>query len=386
MNRGTALAAGVATVFVMPMFLVGATAVDIRVELGLTETQLGAAVAVFLGANLVAGPLGRAADRVGSGVAMRVAVLGSAASLFGIALSVHDVGTLLAWEAVAGLASALGSPATNLLVARTAAPSRQGLAFGIKQSAPPLAALLGGLSVPVLVLTVGWRWAFAAAGLFSLVLAAVIRVVLAGLDHTVPSPSHDGHRVDYLALGLLGAGMALGFAASSSLGTFFVTSTVEAGIDVGAAGILLTLGSAAAIAVRLAAGRLVDARPGSASRIAVGLALVGAIGYLVLTAHTPFAAVVGGALAFGGGWGWSGVLLFSVVRLNPRSEGLASGAVIVTGGSLGGIAGPLVFGLLAEGGSYETAWGLGALWCALAAAFLSMGWRRSVRSATTRHS
>lgn len=51
------------------------------------------------------------------------------------------------------------------------ATGRRGFAFGVKQSAVPLTAMLAGLAVPVFAVTVGWRWAFGAAaalGLFAL--------------------------------------------------------------------------------------------------------------------------------------------------------------------------------------------------------------------------
>jgi 4-diphosphocytidyl-2-C-methyl-D-erythritol kinase len=47
------------------------------------------------------------------------------------------------------------------LLARRVEVARRATAFAVKQSAIPAAMLLGGLAVPALALTVGWRWAFA---------------------------------------------------------------------------------------------------------------------------------------------------------------------------------------------------------------------------------
>jgi hypothetical protein len=63
-------------------------------------------------------------------------------------------------------------PACNWLLVRSVPTGQQGLAFGMKQAANPLAASLSGLAVPVLGMTVGWRWAFALVGLLA-ALAAV---------------------------------------------------------------------------------------------------------------------------------------------------------------------------------------------------------------------
>ena len=68
----------------------------------------------------------------------------------------------------------LAQPAANLLLARAVPADRQGLAFGIKQSAIPAAAMLGGLAVPSIALTWGWRWAFAAGGAFALMSAVTV--------------------------------------------------------------------------------------------------------------------------------------------------------------------------------------------------------------------
>src|SRR5690606_19508698 len=51
---------------------------------------------------------------------------------------------------------------------------RQGIAFGIKQSAIPLATLLGGIAVPAITLSVGWRWTYVAGATFAVLAAALV--------------------------------------------------------------------------------------------------------------------------------------------------------------------------------------------------------------------
>jgi predicted MFS family arabinose efflux permease len=67
--------------------------------------------------------------------------------------------------------------------------------------------------------------------------------------------------------------------------------------------------------------------------------------------------VLGAMLAFGGGWGWAGLLNFAVVRRNRDGAATAAG-VVLAGASFGGGSGPLVFGLVAEHWSYEAGWWL----------------------------
>jgi hypothetical protein len=110
-----------------------------------------------------------------------------------------------------------------------------GLAFGIKQAAIPLATLLAGAAVPVVALTVGWRWAYVmAAGLAVLVLLGVPR---GGAPH-VPTPKPPPGERATLALAVLGAGSGLGAGAANALGIFLVAAAVDRGIDPGTAGLV----------------------------------------------------------------------------------------------------------------------------------------------------
>ncbi len=63
-----------------------------------------------------------------------------------------------------GSANSVAQPAINLFMAEQVPLERQGLAFGIKQSAIPGAILVSGLALPLIALPLGWRSAFALAG------------------------------------------------------------------------------------------------------------------------------------------------------------------------------------------------------------------------------
>ena len=54
----------------------------------------------------------------------------------------------------------MGQLASNTSLSRQVPAGRQGLSFGVKQAAIPVSTLLAGAAVPVVALTVGWRWAF----------------------------------------------------------------------------------------------------------------------------------------------------------------------------------------------------------------------------------
>src|SRR5919107_1361456 len=106
---------------------------------------------------------------------MRGAVIVTAGCLFAIAALAGSLPVVFALLAVAGLANAVNQPAINLFMADQVPLDRQGLAFGIKQSAIPGAILVSGLALPALALPLGWRPTFAICGGLVLLVAVIAR-------------------------------------------------------------------------------------------------------------------------------------------------------------------------------------------------------------------
>ncbi len=374
------LAISVATCGVIPAFLTGGLAVQIRDELDFGEGALGLAVAVFFASSSLASFLsGRVVERVGYSLGMRVAALASAASLLGVAVLAGSWTALIYCLALGGLANAISHPATHLFMARKVPQGRQGLAFGVKQAAIPTATLLAGLAVPSFATTVGWRWAFVACA----ALALVVSLLVPKEDPNVapPRPKHKTARIGDARLGpllLLALGMALGSAAANPLGAFVVESSVAAGIEVGTAGLLLALGSAVGIGVRVLLGWLTDRREGGSLNLVTGMMALGTLGFLLLAGGAGWVLVVGVVLAFGAGWGWPGLFNFAVVKTSPGAPAAATG-VTQTGASGGAAVGPLVFGLVVEGYSFGTAWLVSGALVFLAATAILAGRRMLLR-------
>jgi MFS family permease len=359
------------TLAVLPVFLLGGLAVFIRDELGFGQTRLGAAVSLYFGTSALASvPGGRVGERLGAGRAMTLAAAGSAVALLGIATLTRSWGQLVAFLALAGCANAVAQPAGNAAISRGVPPHRQGLAFGLKQSAVPTATLLAGFAVPLLGLTVGWRWAFAGGALAA-----------ASFAFTVPSdPSPDqrsGRRLragDAPLGGLVALALAgcLGSASANALGAFLVDSAVAGGMPPGRAGLLLSLGGLTGVGARLLAGWLADHREGRHLPFVSGLLAAGAVGFGLIAGGGPFTLVAGTLLAFGAGWGWNGLFIYAVVRQNRNAPAAATG-ITQAGVFLGGVVGPLAFGATVERLSYPAAW-LGASAVAvLASVFMLLG-------------
>ena len=377
--RPILLAVAVATIGVLPSFLTGGLAVQIRGEIGFGAGALGLAVAVFfVVSSLSSAFAGRVVERIGSHTAMRVSSLVGVLSLLAVAVLAGSWWGLVACLVLGGMGNAIAQPATNLMLAREVPGGRQGLAFGVKQAAIPVATLLAGLAVPVLAVTVGWRWAFAGGALLALVISLLVPREYDGASASRVKESRAGD-APLAALILLAVGIGLGSTAATPLGAFVVESAVSTGVGVGVAGLLLALGSGVGIAVRVVAGHLADGMTGGRLRLVAGMLVVGTAGFAMLASGSPGLLVVGVVLAFGAGWGWPGLFNFAIVKSNPKAPAAATG-ITQTGASGGAALGPLLFGYAVEATSYGTAWLGAAVVALLAAAAILAGRRMLVRS------
>jgi cyanate permease len=249
---------------------------------------------------------------------------------------------------------------------------RQGLSFGVKQSAIPIATLLAGAAIPTVALTVGWRWAFVViAGLGLLALPLAPRGPRPSKRPKEASDARAERATGPLVVLAFGATLAAG--AASALGIFLVSSSVAQGLGAGTAGLVLIAGSMVCVSARIGGGWLADRRRGQHVLVVAATLAVGAGGLVLLALPGMWTLVVGTVLGFGLGWSWTGVLNFAVVRLNPLAPAAAT-SITQAGVYCGGCAGPLVFGLLAAH-SYPLAWLSGAGAMVVAAATMLIGRR-----------
>lgn len=365
-------AVAVSVVTVLPMFLTAGLAVQIGKDLDFAPSALGVAPAAFFGAMVVGSPLsGRLVARVGSVRAVRGIVVCVAILMALVALTVTSLQVLAAYLAVAGILNSLAQPATNQLLAQRIPRTRQGLAYGAKYSAIPVASLLAGLAVPALGLTLGWRWAFGVFAVFAVLTAMYpfgeMRDSLRGAGKAV-SDIRLPRRI------LLGLAVGVSFAAAggSTLAIFMVASAVDTGWSEGQAGLLLAAASVLGVASRLLSGLQADRR-GRNHLLMVGVMLIaGAVGVLGMATENLIVFAVGAPLAFAAGWGWPGVFILSIVNLNPTGPATAT-AITQMGTSAGCVFGPLTFGLLVDTFSFSVAWVANASVLLLAAGVILVG-------------
>ncbi len=358
-GRATIMAAAATIAMMLPLLLVGTLAAQLTEEFMFGAAALGVAVGSAQGLRAVASAvLGRVVDRLGATLALRLAMLASAMSAAGIALVANSWWTLIPWLLLTALAHAIGQPATNRLLVNRTRADRLGTAFGIKQSAPPVAMIFAGLSVPVLAVTVGWRWAYGFAALFALIVSWYVRHPPGADDQARRAKRLAMSRMplnDRTTIMLIAMGFGLSFAAGEVVKTFYVDATAAAGGTPSFAGVMLACASIAAIVTRLSAGISCDHTAVDPLRICAGLILMGSVGHVLLALGQPAMMAVGVVVVLIGTWGFQSVFWVAIMRAYATSPGRVTGAM-APGVFLGGAAGPILFGLAVEHFSYPIAW------------------------------
>ncbi len=365
---------------ILPIQLLGASAVLVRAELHFDPADLGMAIATFfLAYGASAWMVGHFSQVRGPRVGLVVCAVLSAICLAGIASVAHDWRAMIAFMVIGGIGNAFAQVGGNLALAGAAAARWQGLAFGLKQSAVPAASLAAGVIVPSIGVGFGWRWSFVAA----LLLAPVLLALLArdfphgsSMQGDANAPATDWPMM--LAVAVAYGGAAGG---ASVLSTFLIESAVNNGLTVAAAGTMLAAGSVISIVVRLAVGMIVDRRGQADLGVVAAMLFVGTAGFLALAHGSFLLFAIGTVVAFGAGWGWNGAFNHAIVVMNRRNPGKATGLVMI-GMALGGVLWPIVFGLLVKYVGFRAAWTATAGLC-FAASVLLMVTRRKIAARAT---
>jgi MFS family permease len=350
-------ASALTTLGALPPFLLGAQAVAVRADLGIGLGVLGAAVSTFfasaaLGSMVMGLVLDRAGRRTGVVAAGVLVGAGGAA----MATVVGSAGWLLACMVVLGLGNAACQTAANLSMARALPPHRRGLGFGVKQSAVPLAIMLAGLAVPTTGAVLGWRSTFATTAVLggAVVLRALIRP-LAGTHVGGDAEQEEPDRPPWGPLLLCGVAITFASAAANFLGAFIASWGYETGLTVTTTGLLMAVGSAGSIVVRIGSGHRADGRQGANMPVVALQMFCGAVCLGGVAVGTPFTVLGFGFLAFAVGWAWPGLLLYAVARLGRDAPARASG-VVQAGAFVGGALGPLALGALAGQLGFRVSW------------------------------
>ena len=301
------------------------------------------------------GFFGRMTDRRGGYLLMAVGCVPAGLSLVGVGLlsdSWHDLVWLLA---LGGVGNAAIQPGANGMLASRVAPGHRGLAFGVKQAAIPMAAMVSGLAVPPAASWAGWRPAFVVAGVAMLVVGCLL-ARHHDADGATAGPGVPAAVVlRRRPLLMLGIATCLASGAATTLGTYFVLSATRSGMALVTAGSVAAIGGACSVLVRIGLGAVADRGLRSPLRQVALMMLVGAGGYVLLALSVPALLVPGVLIAYGAGWGWAGLLNYGVVQRYPLAAGAATSTTQM-GTNIGAMAGSPVFALIAASRGYASAW------------------------------
>jgi MFS family permease len=341
---------------VLPQYLIGSLAVEIRGDFAFSETQLGAAVGFsFLLSALIAPAAGRTVEWIG----VKRGVIGSAAVITTTSLLIATVAdsaaAMIGLMALNGLAGGVGSPSYSTLLASRVAPDRHGTAFGMLTSSPQVAAFAAGLALPLVAHPLSWRVAYLAPAVLGL--ASLVALARLGLPAAANRRSLDAADVRRLprSVHVIALSAALASAAGIGMRSFLVVFAVSIGFTSSAAGLLLAATGAVAIVSRVGFGVLGDRRPGRPLYRGAALMILCAFGFVLMALGGDVPVVVGALLAGGLGWGWQSPVSLAVVTQNRDATAAAVG-LQMSGFFAGALVGPLVVGAFAEGGSYTGAW------------------------------
>ena len=358
---------------VLPLYLTSAQVVLLENDLSFDAGRLGLATGLYFGlAAAMAQPVARTIARLG---ARRGLQIGATFSLVGsiAAASATRWPSLLLAVALAGLANAFMQVSTNVVLATGEVFHRQGLSFGAKQGAIPLASALSGALLPSLGIAVGWRWPYVVAAVLACGAIIVAPLVDEGPENVARSSRTDRPPLSR-SLKWLAAGGACGGAAGNGISLFVVVAAVDIGTSEANAGTILAVGSALVFLLRIGVGSVADRFESTGHREMLIILLFGSAACFGLAfVESPSAFVFMMPLAMMGAWGWPGLVYFTVVRIHPEATARASG-VLLASNLTGTLIGPSVVGQLAHRGAFGAAWLFVSTLAFVAALFIGVSW------------
>ncbi|MFC4052783.1 MFS transporter [Actinomadura syzygii] len=353
-----------------PPFLVGVLAIHIRDDFPFTSVHLAVVVAVYFAVSAAMSmAAGRIIHRFGARRCMRTAMVLAVVSLALVA-SARNWQTLLLAQIAGGAGNSMVQPTVSQALG-TVIPRRfRGLAFGLNQSAVPLATLIVALLIPLLTLTLGWRWCAAVLAVEAAVVAFGVPDVR-GRDAARPGTIQPHRRRRRIggSLPLLMCGASFASMAGTNIPAFLTSSAADMGMTARSAAALQMAGSAVCVAVRVAAGWSGNGRKPDYLRPAAAMLVGGGVGYAFLASGSIGLFTAGALLAFGLGWGWSGLFHLSVTQRFGDDVAGATGFV-QAGVYVGAMTGPLVFGVVFERLGGGAAWTITCGMSLVAAALL----------------
>ncbi|HEX2433378.1 MAG TPA: MFS transporter [Gaiellaceae bacterium] len=366
--RWAVLAAGTAAATSGSAFFIGipVLAPTLRDEFDLTLSQVGFALAsLWVGALLTLLPWGLLADRLGERV-----VLSTGTAACGIlAAAAGWAPSFVVLVALLFLASAMGASvnaASGRAVMQWFSVEERGFALGIRQTAIPLGAAVGALTLPLVEHAGGLKAAFTYLGALSVGAAIVAALVIR--EAPTIDKELEGDAIPWTLrdhrLWTLCAGSGLYLFGQLPLMSFTVLFLHDVyGVSDARAAVVLAVFQVGAVFSRIGAGRLSD-RIGSRLRPLRWIGLASASGLLLTAAFARSSLIVVVVVIVVAGtisMAWNGLSLTAAAELAGRARSGAAIGFQQTTLSLIGVVIPVAFAAVVEAASWRAAFALSAL-------------------------
>jgi sugar phosphate permease len=365
--RWAVLAAGTTAAASGSAFFIGLSvlAPALRDEFDLTLSQVGLALAsLWVGTLLTLLPWGLLADRLGERV-----VLATGSAACGLLAAAAGWAPSFVWlVALLFLASAMGASvnaASGRAVMQWFDVEERGLALGIRQTAIPLGAAIGALTLPLLEHAGGLKAAFVYLG--ALCFGSAIVAALVIREPPAADAELEGDAIPWTLrdrrLWTLCVGSGLYLFGQLPFLSFTVLFLHDVhGVSEARAAAVLAVFQGAAVLSRIGAGRLSD-RLRSRLRPLRWIGLASACG-LLLTAVVAWSGlavvvaviVVAGAISMA----WNGLSLTAAAELAGRARSGAAIGFQQTTLAVIGVGIPVLFAVVVEATSWRTAFALSA--------------------------
>lgn len=342
--------------------------------LGFAPSAVGYYIAVtYFGSMIGSAAAGGWIARFGP---IRVSQAGLVLALCGLALAASASPPLVMLGGfIVGLGYGPTTPASSVILVRTAPPAMFSLIFSIKQTGVPAGGALAGALVPVLILAFGWRWGAVAIGCACLALALAIGAVRGRYDHGLDPRAPVSLTAAFAPVGMVLREPGLRQMCVTSfiyggvqitLVTYLVTFLVESfALTLVAAGLVMAAAQVASVMGRIVWGVLADrvlTRRTMLGLLGVGMG-VSALLALAAGPDWPLWLLLLYASVFGAtAVGWNGVFLAEIARIAPqgRTSEATGGCLFFT--FLGVVVTPPIFNaVLAMAGSYPVAYSVFAV-------------------------
>ena len=254
--------------------------------------------------------------------------------LLGLAVAASGwLPAVLAGALLLGLGYGPATPASSVILARTAPPHLLALTFSIKQTGVPLGTAIAGAAVPALVLGVGWQGAALAIGVACAACAVAILPIRGRYDAGRNPSAPVSLRSAFAPVGLIVRDRTLLELSLVSfiyggmqitLLAYLVTFLVESfSLSLVLAGMIMAASQFTSVVARIAWGVFADrllTRRATLGLLGLGMGLT-AMTALAAKPDWPLWALFAFAMAYGAtAVGWNGVFLAEVARRAPRDR------------------------------------------------------------------